>query len=155
APIPMAGAGGGMGMMRGAMGGRPMAPAALAQPGGAAAPVQSFLRQIESKDGLAQSRMRLEEEQTRRGLARLSEGKAKEALQQAQEKGGNCGLGLDGVQKRDKNSVQAGKLGVDLSVQTNNLRNQAQLEPTARQKVFGRDCLEIGGVWIDENFDQK
>src|SRR5262249_2845801 len=44
---------------------------------------------------------------------------------------------------------------VDLSVQTQNLRNQARLEQTAVRNVRGRNCLEIGGVWIDEGFDAK
>ena len=51
--------------------------------------------------------------------------------------------------------MQAGKLGVDLSVQTANLRNQTRLEQTAIKNVYGRNCLEIGGVWIDEGFDAK
>ena len=51
--------------------------------------------------------------------------------------------------------MQAGKLGVDLSCQTANLRNQTQLEPTALKNVYGRNCMEIGGVWIDEGFDAK
>ena len=51
--------------------------------------------------------------------------------------------------------VQAGKLGVDLSVQMNNLRNQTRLEYTAQRNVYGRNCVEVGGVWIDEGFDPK
>ena len=51
--------------------------------------------------------------------------------------------------------MQAGKLGVDLSLQTANLRNQSRLEQTALSNVYGRNCLEIGGVWIDEGFDAK
>ena len=45
--------------------------------------------------------------------------------------------------------------GVDLSIQNNNLRNQCRLEQTAVRKAAGRNCLEIGGVWIDEGFDPK
>jgi Ca-activated chloride channel family protein len=51
--------------------------------------------------------------------------------------------------------VQAGKLGVDLSVQMQNLRNQTRLEQTALRAVCGRNCMEVGGVWIDEGFDAK
>ena len=57
--------------------------------------------------------------------------------------------------QRDQNAVQAGKLGVDLSIQTANLRNQARLDMTALKNVNGRNCLEFGGVWIDEGFDAK
>src|SRR5262249_14891242 len=51
--------------------------------------------------------------------------------------------------------VQTGKLGVDLSVQMNNLRNQNRLERTAIRRVANRNCLEIGGIWIDEGYDAK
>jgi hypothetical protein len=37
----------------------------------------------------------------------------------------------------------------------NNLRSQSRLEQTAIKNVYGRNCLEIGGVWIDEGFDAK
>ena len=52
-------------------------------------------------------------------------------------------------------AVQAGKLGVDLAVQMNDLRNQSQTEFTALRQVNGRNCLEVGGVWIDEAFTPK
>jgi Ca-activated chloride channel family protein len=57
--------------------------------------------------------------------------------------------------ERNKEAVQAGKLGVDLSVQMNCLRNQCQTEFTALRQVNGRNCLEVGGVWIDEGFTPK
>src|SRR5207302_10130732 len=57
--------------------------------------------------------------------------------------------------RRRTEEVQAGKLGVDLSIQSNNLRNQTQLTSTALKRVAGRNCLEIGGAWIDEDFDAK
>jgi Ca-activated chloride channel family protein len=55
----------------------------------------------------------------------------------------------------DKEGVQTGKLGVDLSVQSNNLRFQSRLSQTAQCQANSRNCLEIGGVWIDEGFDAK
>ena len=56
---------------------------------------------------------------------------------------------------RTSNAVQTGKLGVDLSCQTANLRNQTRLDQTALKQVYGRNCIEIGGVWIDDGFDPK
>jgi Ca-activated chloride channel family protein len=41
---------------------------------------------------------------------------------------------------------------VNLSFTCNNLKNQAKLTPTALRHVGGRNCLELGGVWIDEGF---
>lgn len=52
----------------------------------------------------------------------------------------------------DKNQYQTGKLGVDLAVCANNLRSQQQLSLTANRQVGGRNCLEVGGVWIDDQF---
>ena len=43
----------------------------------------------------------------------------------------------------------------ELSVESNNLRNQSCLTQTALRNVGGRNCLEVGGVWIDEGFDAK
>jgi Ca-activated chloride channel family protein len=51
--------------------------------------------------------------------------------------------------------VQTGALGVDLSVQSNNLRSQNRLTQTALRQANGRQCLEIGGVWIDDGFKSK
>jgi len=51
--------------------------------------------------------------------------------------------------------VQQGTLGVDLSVQVNNLRNQSQLAPNAVQRAANRNLVDVGGVWIDDRFDGK
>lgn len=51
--------------------------------------------------------------------------------------------------------VQTDKLGVDLSVQMNNLKNQSRLQQAALRRAAGRNLLEIGGAWIDEGFDPK
>jgi Ca-activated chloride channel family protein len=59
------------------------------------------------------------------------------------------------LQRRQLEQVQTGKLGVDLSIQSNNLRNQNQLTRSAVRRVQNRNCLEIGGVWIDEGFTPK
>jgi Ca-activated chloride channel family protein len=51
--------------------------------------------------------------------------------------------------------VQAGQLGVDLSVQTDRLRRQSQLTRSAVRRAGDRRCLDVGGVWIDDAFDLK
>jgi Ca-activated chloride channel family protein len=79
-------------------------------------------------------------------LRALDEAKSKkEAFEQARE----------ALAQRRQAEVQAGKLGVDLSLQTNTLRNQSRLEYAAQRNVAGRNCTEIGGVWIDEGFTDK
>ncbi|HUS39289.1 MAG TPA: VIT domain-containing protein [Pirellulales bacterium] len=47
------------------------------------------------------------------------------------------------------------KLGVDLAVSTNNLKYQQQLAATAIRRVANRNCMEYGGVWIDEAYSAK
>ena len=51
--------------------------------------------------------------------------------------------------------VQAGRLGVDLSIQCCSLRNQSRVEPTAQRELLGRPCIEVGGIWIDTGYDAK
>src|SRR5262249_55928125 len=60
--------------------------------------------------------------------------------------------GNSALRAGDKNGFQAGKLGVDLSIQSNNLRCQERLSLTANRQANGRQVLELGGVWIDEAF---
>ena len=52
----------------------------------------------------------------------------------------------------DRGGYQTGRLGVDLAQASNNLRNQSQLSLTANRMVQGRNCLEVGGVWIDDAY---
>ena len=44
---------------------------------------------------------------------------------------------------------------MDFAVEANNLRNQYRLTQTAARQILGRNCLEFGGVWIDDGFDPK
>ncbi|MBN9118697.1 MAG: VWA domain-containing protein [Planctomycetes bacterium] len=56
----------------------------------------------------------------------------------------------DRALKGRKDGYQTGQLGVDLSCAANGLRNQDRISLTANRQVYGRNCLEIGGVWIDD-----
>ena len=64
-------------------------------------------------------------------------------------------------QEADKNykqnfrANQVGQQGVDLAVASNELRNQSRLTQTANRAVYGRNCVEYGGVWIDDQYDAK
>ena len=119
---------------------------------GKALPVVEFARQNQSKPGeLAEKRGGYEDAD----LAK-ADGKEKEA-----EKGGAKDKKKaydEAAQKfrdRKTDDVQAGRLGVDLSVHMANLRNQSRVEQTANRQVQGRNVMELGGVWIDEGFDPK
>lgn len=50
---------------------------------------------------------------------------------------------------------QRGRLGVDLAQSSNELRSQERLCQTANRQVQGRNVVEIGGVWIDDQYDAK
>ena len=50
---------------------------------------------------------------------------------------------------------QTGKLGVDLAQASNNLRSQERMTPTANKQLLSRNCVEFGGVWVDDRFDAK
>jgi Ca-activated chloride channel family protein len=45
--------------------------------------------------------------------------------------------------------------GVNLSCYNNELKNQTRLQQTAYRNVASRNCMEIGGVWIDEGYTAK
>ena len=51
--------------------------------------------------------------------------------------------------------VQAGRLGVDLSIQCSTLRNQCRVEQTAQRELLGRTCIDVGGIWVDTGYDVK
>jgi Ca-activated chloride channel family protein len=54
--------------------------------------------------------------------------------------------------KGDRSGYQNGRLGVDLSCAANQLRCQDRVSLTANRVVQGRNCLEVGGVWIDDAY---
>src|SRR4029453_7423609 len=49
-------------------------------------------------------------------------------------------------------NLQAGRYGVEWSQNSANLRNQSCLTQNAQRRAGDRNCLEIGGVWIDEAY---
>ena len=50
---------------------------------------------------------------------------------------------------------QVDALGIDLATCTNGLKCQNRLEPTAVRRVASRNCMELGGVWVDEGYTSK
>src|SRR5262249_31926843 len=59
------------------------------------------------------------------------------------------------LMNKDKEGVQAGRLGVSLSVQAGEMRGLARLVRSAVRNVQDRNLMEIGGVWIDEGLTPK
>ena len=54
-----------------------------------------------------------------------------------------------------KDALQSGKLGVDLSVELGRLRNLAQVGARDQRKVGGHLFQRVGDVWIDTTFKEK
>lgn len=54
--------------------------------------------------------------------------------------------------RRDSYGYQGGKLGVDLSLSANCLREQQRVSQTANRQVAGKNCLEVDGIWVDDSF---
>jgi Ca-activated chloride channel family protein len=136
----------------------PSAPSALNGPGGVGKPqsVEEFAKENQQKPGeLGANRGayadRELDKETKPGDDKADGGARREAKEKKLAYDAARGF----LQKKDQESVQSGKLGVDLSCQTANLRNQSRLDQSAIKNVYGRNCMEFGGVWIDEGFDAK
>lgn len=127
--------------------------------GGLPSPVADFARKVNQTPGDLASNRAVHAEKTLDRAAAEAKGKkdasASATILQIQEKMATNVVAGRALGLREQNTVQAGKLGVDLSVQTQNLRNQSRLELTAVQLVNGRKVMEIDGVWIDEDFGAK
>src|SRR5262249_4597329 len=59
------------------------------------------------------------------------------------------------LQQRNLGRLHVDRLGVDLSCQMSDLKTQCRVQQTALRNVANRNCLELGGVWIDEGFNDK
>ncbi|MGE3807869.1 MAG: hypothetical protein AB7K24_24660, partial [Gemmataceae bacterium] len=80
---------------------------------------------------------------------------ATRALQAAREQKEALDKGRQLLYERNKYGVQSGNVGVNLSICSNNLKCQNQVSYTAQRNVGGRNCLEVGGVWIDDGYKQE
>lgn len=112
----------------------------------------------DGKSGLAGNRGEATERQVKEALDQLKAEKdpalraklAEEVKKLAEQK--QTWDRANGALKGRKDGYQTGQLGVDLSCAANNLRNQERVSLTANRQVYGRNCLEIGGVWIDDAY---
>jgi Ca-activated chloride channel family protein len=138
----------------------PAVPPALVMNGRENAPqrVTEFARQIQQRPGdLALNRGRFEDLKFQNLPAAGEAGGrlAVKALEAAKAKKDTYDRSREALARRDFGFIQAGQNGVELALHNSTLRNQVRLEQKASRQVNGRNCLEVGGVWIDENFDPK
>jgi Ca-activated chloride channel family protein len=145
------------------------APAALAS--GAAGASQEklvdFARKVQKNDGdLARNRGAFQDRAFERlgradgtkkpsSSASPDDKAAYARLVKAKQLKGTLDLAQGNVQQGQWRRNQYGKLGVELSLSTNHLKCQNQLQATALRRVASRNCMELGGVWIDEGFNEK
>jgi Ca-activated chloride channel family protein len=136
-------------------------------PGGKPVPVEDFARaagdRATRREGLAESELKNALE-TAKAESKDKEGKPKGAvdsekrLSEAIARKKAYDDAKNALDKKDRDgvpSIHTGKLGVDLAIETNYLRNLARVERSAVCNVYGRNCMEVGGVWIDEEFGAK
>ncbi len=57
--------------------------------------------------------------------------------------------------KGQTGDVQTGALGVDVALEVNGLKTQERVTATTSRQVCGRTMLNVGGVWIDDQYDAK
>ncbi len=64
----------------------------------------------------------------------------------------NYDAARDMYRKGDYKGAQSGNLGVDVAMCAQNLKQQDRLTMTANKLVNGRNCLDVGGLWLDDGF---
>src|SRR5262249_43121082 len=127
-------------------------PAALKAGGGGVIKLEEFAKQVgdkgAGKDGFGGIRGEMQDKH-------FKEAPSAPGAQAAQD----AKKALDDARalllRRDLEGVQAGRLGVDLSVATAQLRGQTRVTQTASRQAGNRTMLEVGGVWIDDGFNAK
>lgn len=116
--------------------------------------VLEFARENQSRPGqLAEGRATAAEKAFE--FAGIAGAPGAEQLKKAMDDKGALDRAKDALRRRDQNAVQGGKMGVDLSVQNQNFRDQITVSETAIKQISGRSMIEVGGVWIDEGFQKS
>ncbi|VTR94951.1 Vault protein inter-alpha-trypsin domain protein OS=Pedosphaera parvula (strain Ellin514) GN=Cflav_PD1158 PE=4 SV=1: VIT: VWA_3 [Gemmata massiliana] len=135
-----------------------------AGPGGGPQRVEDFAKNQaagdkgDGKSGLAGNRGSMTERQVKEAIDALKSEKDPEVRAKFSEEVKKLAAQkrtwdeADRALKGGKSGYQTGQLGVDLSCAANGLRNQDRVSLTANRQVYGRNCLEIGGVWIDDGY---
>jgi Ca-activated chloride channel family protein len=122
-------------------------------------PVSDFVKAAQAAPGAAPAKRAdiAEKELSRLPAGAAKDGAAGDKLQEARDRFFAYRKAREELQKGKGNlaSVQEGKLGVDLSLESNRLRGISQVTQNAQCWLGDRNCLEVGGVWIDEKYDPK
>jgi Ca-activated chloride channel family protein len=144
-------------------------PAALApaNDGGERESLESFAKRAQQQGGgLADSRGRFQDGEFDKLGRRLAQAEpsggstaaqraARDRLEEAKQLKSSLDFAYGNYRGGQWRANQVSKLGVDLAICTNSLKCQTQLQATAIRRVAQRNCMEYGGVWIDEAFTAK
>ncbi len=137
-------------------------PAALQNgPGQTQTPVLEFIKKTQSSAGEAsRSRANFADKELNSVRGDAKDGAAKNGIYlqrvlEARDRWANYNSANDLLGKGRKEEVQAGGLGVYLSCDNSALRCQSQVTQTCTRWIGSRNCLEVGGVWIDEAYEAK
>lgn len=163
--------GGGFGGPGGGPGGPGVPPPGLAGPGGGGAPVppmkvDDFAKKLADEkkegkpgDGVGYARGEVQDKLLKQELEKMDPKDRASGLAKALEAAQRNTQNLRDADKNYKGGKladnQRGRLGVDLAQSSNELRSQERLCQTANRQVQGRNVVEIGGVWIDDQYDAK
>ena len=137
------------------------APAALAprREGDRQARLIDFAKGAQKEQGqLAGNRGQFQDEafdrlaKTKKPMANRADKNARQRVLEAQQLKSNLDSARYNYQNGRLQQNQVNKLGVDLAVWSNQLKCQSQVQARAVCNVARRNCMEIGGVWIDESF---
>src|SRR5207302_11133718 len=60
----------------------------------------------------------------------------------------------EALAKGQKEAVQTGELGVDLSIEVEKLRQQRLITQTGQQRAAGHEFQRVTGVWIDRDYKE-
>lgn len=110
-------------------------------------------------DGLASGRGDVQDKLLKAELEKMKPEDRAKALGKALEDAQRNTQNLKDADKNYKGGKladnQRGTLGVDLAQSSNSLRTQERLTLAANRQVQGRNCVEVGGVWIDDEYTAK
>jgi Ca-activated chloride channel family protein len=133
--------------------------AGIGAPGGPGTVADFAKREAESKGSVAQSRGEAQKKIVEDELKAIPPGERNDryadALRKAQSQNAQLERAGENFRNRNLAANQQGTLGVDLAEVSNQLRNQTQLSQTGSRFVNGRNCVDVGGVWIDDQFHAK
>jgi Ca-activated chloride channel family protein len=156
APVPVAGPAAKGGQVLNIVNG---VPAGLAPPqaGASMKRVTDFAKENQTKPGeLADNRGKSEDQK----LAKLPQsGKGLQGAEKAQFEAKGAKEAFDQAKlsfaRNQQRQLQVDRLGVEYSMACNSLKWQSRQQQTALKRVANRNCMEIGGVWIDDGYDPK